>query len=169
MPRDRYPRHVVVHVPPPRLHRLRRVVPIGQAQEHHGVEVLALALEVYEAGFVATFQIQSLGTGPDLGDADDAERNPRLALSGTDNRGGHYTGAPYEGSGFGQVWDWQWRGAYRLAPALDPAARTLWLTLATLEWTRPDAATRRFVPAPTVRGPWRFAIALASEGEVLKH
>ncbi len=90
-PRDRYPRPVVVHVPPPRLHRLRRVVPIGQTQEHHGVAVLALVLEVYEAGFVATFQIQSMGAGPDLGDADDAERSPRLALSATDNRGGHYS------------------------------------------------------------------------------
>ncbi len=151
MPRERYPMHVVVHVPPPRLHRLARVVPIGQAQEHHGVEVLALALEVYAAGFVATFQIQSLGAGPDLGDADDAERSPRLALSATDNRGGHYTSMPYEGSGFGQVRDWQWRGA----------ARTLWLTLAALEWTRPDEATRRFVPAPTIRGPWRFAVDVA--------
>ncbi len=80
MPRDRYPRHVVVHVPPPRLHRLVRVVPVGATQAHRGVAVLALALEVYEAGFVATFQIQSLGSGPDLGDADDAERSPRRAL-----------------------------------------------------------------------------------------
>jgi len=155
----------VVHVPAPRLHRLLQVVPIGQTQEHHGVEVLALALEVYEAGFVATFQIQSLDTGPDLGDADAAERSPRLALSATDHRGGHYTGAPYEGSGFGQRRDWQWRGAYRLAPALDPAAHTLWLTLAALEWMRPDEATRRFVPAHTVRGPWRFAVDLESAGE----
>ncbi len=75
-PCDRYPLHVVVHIPPPRLHRLRRVVPIGQAQEYHGVAVLALALEVYEAGFVATCQIQSLGAWPDQGDADAAERNP---------------------------------------------------------------------------------------------
>ncbi len=37
MPRDRYPLHVVVHVPPPRLHRLRRVVPIGQPQAHHHI------------------------------------------------------------------------------------------------------------------------------------
>ncbi len=42
MPRARDPLHVVVHVPPPRLHRLRRVVPIGQTQEHHGVAVLAM-------------------------------------------------------------------------------------------------------------------------------
>jgi hypothetical protein len=103
--------HVVVHVPPPRLHRLRRVVPIGQTQEHHGVEVLALAREVYEAGFVATFQIQSLGADPNLGDADDAERNPRLALSATDNRGSHYTSTAYEGC---------WR-AERAAPPARPA------------------------------------------------
>ncbi len=165
MPRERYPLHVVVHVPPPRLHRLVRVVPVGEPQEHRGVEVLALALEVYEAGFVATFQIQSLGSGPDLGDADDAERSPRLALTAVDDRGGRYTSAPYEGCGCGQGRDWQWRGASRFAPALDPAARTLRLTLAGLEWMRPDAATRRFVPAQTIRGPWRFAVALAPAGE----
>ncbi len=161
MPRDRYPLHVVVHVPPPRLHRLVRVVPIGETQERHGVEVLALALEVYEAGFVATFQIQSLGAGPDLGDADDAERSPRLALTAIDDRSGHYTSQPYEGSGFGQKRDWQWRGAYRFAPALDPAARTLWLALAGLAWPRPDGTPRRSVLAPTLRGPWRFAVNMA--------
>ncbi len=91
MPRQRYPRHVVVHVPPPHLHRLRRVVPIGGTQTHHGVEVLALTLEVYAAGIVATFQIQSLGAGPDLGDADNAERSPCLSRSAIDNRGGHDT------------------------------------------------------------------------------
>ncbi len=112
MLRRRYPLHVVVLVPPPRLHQLVHVVPIGQTQEYGGVAVLALTLEVYEAGFVATFQIQSLGSGPDLGDADDAERSPRLALTATDGRGGHYTSQPYEGRGFGQGRDWQWRGAY---------------------------------------------------------
>jgi hypothetical protein len=49
-------------------------------EEHGGVAVLALALEVYQAGFVATFQVQSLGEGPDLGDADDAAHSPHLAL-----------------------------------------------------------------------------------------
>ncbi len=164
MPRERYPLHVVVHVPPPRLHQLVRVVPIGQTQEHGGVAVLALALEVYEAGFVSTFQIQSSGGGPDLRDADDAERSPRLALTATDDRGGYYTSQPYEGSGFGQGRDWQWRGAYHFAPALDPAARTLRLTLAGLEWTRPDEAARRFVPVHTLRGPWRFVVDLAPAG-----
>ena len=40
MPRGCYPLHVVVLVPPPRLHRLLRVVPIGQTQAHHGVEIV---------------------------------------------------------------------------------------------------------------------------------
>ncbi len=165
MPRARYPMHVVVHVPPPRLHRLVRVVPVGATQAHRGVEVLALALEVYEAGFVATFQIQSLGSGPDLGDADDAERSPRLALTATDGRGGHYTSRPYEGRGFGQGRDWQWRGAYRFTPTLDPAAHTLWLTLAGLAWTRRDEEPQHDVPNRTLRGPWRFAVALAPDEE----
>ncbi len=96
-----------------------------------------------------------------MGDADDAERSPRLALTAADDRGGHYTSQSYEGRGFGQGRDWQGRGAYRFAPALNPAARTLRLMLAGLEWTRPYAATRRFVPAHTLRGPWQFAVELA--------
>ncbi|MDP9375954.1 MAG: hypothetical protein M3Q65_26595 [Chloroflexota bacterium] len=160
MPRDRYPLHVVVHIPPPRLHRLVRVVPIGEMQEQHGVAVLALALEVYQAGFVTTFQIQAVGAGPDLGDADDAERSPRLALMATDDRGGHHTGQPYEGNGFGQGRDWQWRGAYRFSPTLDPAARKLRLVLAALTWARPDQVRRRVVPTPTVIGPWAFTVTL---------
>ena len=163
MPRERHPLHVVVHVPPPRLHQLVRVVPVGQMQEHGGVEVLALAVEVYRAGFVATFQVQSLGDGPNLGDADDAERSPHLALTAVDDRGGRYTGQAYEGSGFGQGRDWQWRGAYRFAPALDRATQTLELMLTELTWTRPAEAQRRYVPVCTVAGPWRFTVPVAPE------
>ncbi len=161
MPRARYPLHVVVLVPPPHLHRLVRVVPIGQMQEHAGVAVLALALEVYDAGFVATFQIQYLGSGPDLWHADDAKRSPRLVFTATDDREGQYTSQVYEGRGFGQGHDWQWRGAYRCAPALDSAAPMLWLTLATLTWARPNEneATTLANSAPygkTEEGaPWR--------------
>ncbi len=120
MPRERYPLHVVVHVPPPRLHRLVRVVPVGETQAHRGIE--------------------------------------HLALTATDDRGGHYTSRPYEGRGFGQGRDWQWRGAYRFAPALDPTARQLRLVLAALTWPRPDQARRRGGPPPTVVGPWAFAV-----------
>ncbi len=94
MPRDRHPAHVVVHVAPPYLHHLRRIVPTGQTQDYHDVEVLALALEVYDAGVMDTCRIQALGTGPDLGDADAAERSAHLALTAPDNRDGHPSFSP---------------------------------------------------------------------------
>ena len=59
----------------PRLHQLVRVVPVGQVAEHDGVKLLALALEVYRASFVGTFQVQSLGERSALGGAADAERS----------------------------------------------------------------------------------------------
>jgi len=68
----------------PRLDRLLAVLPIAQAQQHHGVEVLALAVEIYTAGFVVTFQMQSHGAVPFIDDA------PALALRVTDDQGGPY-------------------------------------------------------------------------------
>ncbi|HEX5502549.1 MAG TPA: hypothetical protein VFW96_07985 [Thermomicrobiales bacterium] len=123
--------------------------------------VLARALAVARAGVVATVQVPSLGAGPDLGGADEAERRPRLALTARDDCGGRHTGHPHEGSGFGQGRDWPWRGASRCVPALDPAARTRTRSLATLTWLRPDEHLRRCVPLPTLDGPWAFAVHLA--------
>lgn len=156
------PLHVVVLKPLPRLYRLVGVTPIAQAQERHGVEVLALALERYDAGFVVGFQVQSLGQGPRLGGDVALEEGPRLALTATDDRGGRYRVALEGQTGAGQRREWQWRVAYRSDPTLDPAARELHLTIATLTWTRPDERVRRFVPVQTVAGPWSFVVALVS-------
>ena len=86
---DEYdPLHVVILKPFPRLHRLVGVTPIAQVQTCHGVEVLALVLERYDAGLVVSCQVESLGRGPRLG-ADVAwEKGPRLTLTATDDRGG---------------------------------------------------------------------------------
>jgi len=78
------PHHPSVVVLPrqPRLDQLLTVLPIAQAQQHQGIEVLALALELYAAGFVITFQLQSHGGAPFIDNA------PALALRVTDDRGG---------------------------------------------------------------------------------
>jgi len=138
----------------PRLDRLLAVLPIAQAQQHHGVEVLALAVESYTAGFVVTFQMQSHGAVPFIDDA------PALALRVTDDQGGPYPSQRSGATGEGVRGDWQWRLAYRCTPALDAHARALHLEIADITWHCPDAARRRFVPARIVSGPWLFIVAL---------
>lgn len=41
------------------LRELIRVVPIARAQEHNGITVMMLALELYADGFVVTFHVWS--------------------------------------------------------------------------------------------------------------
>ncbi len=150
------PQHPSVVVLPrqPRLDQLLTVVPIAQAQQHQGVEVLALALELYAAGFVITCQLQSHGAVPFIDDA------PALALRVTDDRGGEYPIQPAGATGDGARSAWQWRLAYRCAPALDAHARALQMEVADITWHRPDAGRQRFVPARIVSGPWLFTVAL---------
>ena len=63
--------------------------------------------------------------------------------------------------GAGQGRDWHWRASYRCDPVLDPTARQLWLTIATLAWPALEAAPRRGGTLPTLAGPWVFTVALA--------
>jgi len=130
------------------------VLPIAHVQQHQSVEVLALALESYAAGFVITFQLQSHGAVPFIDNA------PALALRVTDDRGGQYPFQPSGATGEGTRNAWRWRLVYRCTPALDPHARALHLEIADITWHRPDAARQRFVPARIVSGPWLFTVAL---------
>lgn len=137
-----------------RLDKLVTVIPVAQTQRRAGVELLALAVEVYTTGWVITFQAQSHGAVPFI------DAPPALALIVTDHRSNRYDCHAYGGTGEGAGSDWQWRLAYRGTPALAPQAHTLHLVIATLTWTQPDGATQRFVPVLTVVGPWRFDVAL---------
>lgn len=150
------PHHPSVVVLPrqSRLDRLLTVLPIAQVQRHEGIEVLALALESYAAGFVITFQLQSHGGVPFIDNA------PALALMVTDDRGGEYPFQPYGATGEGTRNEWQWRLAYRCTPALDAHACALQMEIADITWHRPNAARQRFVPARIVSGPWLFTVAL---------
>ena len=161
MPPDVSPLSLSGLTPLTRLHRLIAVTPIAGRQAHRGVEIFALALERYTHGFVVTFQVQSVGQGPDLGDAAAAAVGSELALRVEDDHGRRYPALLDHGYGAGQGRDWQWRASYRCDPVLDPTARQLWLTIATLTWPAPDAAPRRGGPSPTLAGPWIFTVTLA--------
>ncbi len=148
---------IVVLKPLPRLDRLVAVLPVAQARERGGVEILALAVERYTAGFVATFQAQSHGAVPFIDAA------PTMTLAATDDRGNRYAPSPYGAAGEGGLGDWQWRLAYRFAPALDPRAAALTLAIAALRWVLPDVAREEHVEVAAVDGPWAFAIPFPRE------
>lgn len=150
---------VVALLRQPRLDRLVAVLPIAQAQERRGVEMLALALEIYTMGFVITLQAQSHGTVPFIDSA------PGMALDVTDDRDGRYASQPAGASGEGEGSDWQWRLASRCTPTLDSQTRTLRLEIPALTWTRPDPIRQRFVSVRTVRGPWVFMVTLPTSSE----
>ncbi len=141
-----------------RLDKLVTVLPVAQMQRHAGVELLALAVEVYTAGWVITFQAQSHGAVPFI------NATPALTLAVTDDHDNSYHCHAYGSTGEGAGNDWQWRLAYRGTPALAPQAHALHLVIATLTWMRPDVVTQQFVPVRTVVGPWQFAIALSASG-----
>ena len=158
---DASPLSLIVLTSLTRLHRLIAVTPIAGRQAHRGVEIFALALERYTHGSIISFQVQSVGQGPDLGDTAAAVVGPELALRVEDDQGRRYPALLDHGYGAGQGRDWQWRASYRCDPVLDPTARQLWLTIATLAWPALEAAPRRGGTLPTLAGPWVFTVALA--------
>jgi hypothetical protein len=139
----------------PRLDRLVGVLPLAQVQEANGIAVLALSLEVYTTGFVATFQAQSHGT------VEYIDEPPQLALSVTDDREREYRVALGGAAGEGARSDWQWRHTYRCFPALPPDAAELRLTIRAMLWELPDTRRQEYVPVRTVEGPWAFIVPLS--------
>jgi len=149
-----YPPAIVVLPRQARLDRLIAVLPIARMRRHAGIEVLALALEIYSAGFIVTFQVQSHGAVPFVDDP------PTLTLTIADDQGRGYTNQPAGAMGEGAGNEWQWRLGYRCIPALHPHACELRVEITGMTWTRPEAAPRYFVPIRTLGGPWAFTVAL---------
>jgi hypothetical protein len=143
----------------PRLDRLVAVLPIAQVREAGGIAVLALALEVYTAGFVVTFQAQSHGAVPFI------DEPPQLTLRVTDDHAREYAVALGGAAGEGARNDWQWRLTYRCFPALAPDATVLQLTIAAMTWQLPDPGRQVFATVSTIEGPWTFTLPLSPTTE----
>jgi len=141
---DDRPASIVVLPRQPRLDQLVVVLPVAQTQKHVGVELLALAVEVYTAGWVITFPAPSHGAVPFI------NATPALTLAVADDHGNPYHSHAYGGTGEGAGNDWQWRLTYRGIAALDPQAHTLHLVTSMLTWSQSDVATQRFVLVRTV-------------------
>jgi hypothetical protein len=128
------------------LGELVRVIPVAQRLEQDDTAITCIALELYSNGFIVTFRHQQKGSLP--------SPVPAFAVTGEDDRGGHYVSIPYSGSGGGAPGRHEWRFAHRFAHALDAATRTLSLTLVA---QRPGG-----MESERHSLPWRFMITLPS-------
>ena len=125
-----------------RLGDLVQVVPIIEQQTHDTTAILAIALERYDNGFVVTWRLEASG----------GQRvHPDFVFTAEDDRGNPYRSLMLGGSGGGSAERADWRFAYRFAPALDPAARSL-----TLDFS-PHTGSET---ADIVAGPWRFTLTI---------
>jgi hypothetical protein len=136
---------------PPELRELREVLPVAQTRTHDDWSITCLAVERYEDGFKITFRVFRAGLWP---------CNPMLALTVADDRGGAYR--PWIGGGNGAAnWvDCDWRLAHNCAPALDPRAREVRVTIAEVQLTELDETHHQLEITQRYPGLWEFTIAL---------
>ncbi|HET7037776.1 MAG TPA: hypothetical protein VFI42_19030 [Thermomicrobiaceae bacterium] len=133
----------IPHEPAPRLGRVERVIPIALNETVAGVEIALLSLECSAEGFYLNgrYSAKYGEIGHD---------NIYLALpvmTARDDLGTTYRWWP-QGDSRG-------RFACVFAPALDPSARQLELTVTEMRWTWPRSGRRELDT-----GPWRFTVSV---------
>ena len=127
---------------PPALRGSIRLLPVAQTRLYAGTTITLIALEVYADGFLADFRLL-------LGSSRLA--NPQLLVRCRDDRGGHYQAWKKRRRGGRAPRHERWSLTYRFAPALDPRARELQVTVMEV-WSWGRKASRP--------GPWAFTVAL---------
>jgi hypothetical protein len=150
--------------PPPLLRDLARVIPIGERQQHEGLTLTALALEVYADGCLLTVLLQR-----SLIDSTPPDQVPRFGIFGnvtvtmTDDRGGVYTGFLHGSSGSAVADFWEWRAQFACTPTLDPAARALRIEIPAVQWSyreHTEQGDLLRVMDEMMPGPWIFSVRL---------
>ena len=139
------------------LRELIDVLAVGQSEQVGPATLTLLSVERYQDGFLAQFRLLQEYTPPE----DPSRRGfPELVCEASDERGGRYTMWPNGGSGGGGRGVLHWRLAYRYAPALDPTARELRLSIPTVRWRHLASAGQPSAPDEVFDGPWRFLVVL---------
>jgi hypothetical protein len=155
------------------LDQLERILPVAQTQRIGEMDFTLLAIECYEAGFVATTLIEQDWRAPDPPPASDDQKLPQmlrglqLVSDVVDNLGNRYFGHIRAGSGGGGA-DGPLRNhmVYCFAPALHPAARTLTLTLTQVERPRYDPdGLPTWRDDQVIAGPWTLSFSLEAPPE----
>jgi hypothetical protein len=155
----------------PQLHRLVRVVPVAQTRDLEGGSLIITSLELYAEGFLLHTQLRTdTRPAPSPGAPGTWQRvqdfrSPQLLFEATDDRGGTYgcwVGGGYGGGAApGQM---LWRQDYYFAPAPDPAAGELRLSVPALEWVSYGTGQPRPTVAATQSIGWTFVVSLDGPG-----
>lgn len=112
------------------------------------------SLENYDDGSLMNFRVLLLGDN----DQDQVQGVPQVGFEVEDDRGTIYVrrgGSCGTGPSANQ-----WRALYRYAPAIDPFARQLRLSVNELYWRRFDKGEGGLISGVPRRGRWVFTVIL---------
>ena len=147
----------------PELRDLLRVIPIGQTQQHEGMVLTLLALEVYADGCLLTVLMQRDQVASwMMGDRMAQPESAKVTMA--DDCGGAYTGR-LDGLRSSTGLDfWQGRAECACTPTLDPAARELHVEISDVRWERweeTDQGELRRHEGEILDGPWVYIFQFA--------
>jgi hypothetical protein len=148
-------------VPPPLFRTLLRVIPIAERQQHEGVTVTAVALEVYADGCLLTLLLQHARAASDP--RDQGARLGDITVTLTDDQDTVYAGHVHGSTGVVRSDVWLERMQCAWTPSLDPAAGEIRIEIPTIQWTDADDTAhgeRHGVPGAVAPGPWIFSVQL---------
>lgn len=142
----------------PELRDLIRVIAIDQSQEHGGLKIFLLALEVYADGCNLKLLLQRAEAVPVS-----QERLQHADVNVTDEHGAVYVGAVSDFHGSFTADSWQYQVTFAFTPTLDPAARELRIEVPAVQtgalgWARAHRDARS--PGETTPGPWNFTVQI---------
>jgi hypothetical protein len=152
-------------VPPPLFRDLLSVVPIAEHQEHEGVTLTAVALEVYTDGSLLTLLLQRAPAAPDL--REQFARLGEITVTMTDDHDNVYAGQLHGSSGSYRPGLWEERARCAFTSTLNPAARALRIEIADIRWHYAEETEQgepRRVPGEVRNGPWIFSVRLPAVG-----
>ena len=146
---------------PPLLRNVLRVIPINQSQEHEGLTLTAVALEVYADGCLLRSLLQRVCAEPDP--RDQFARLGDITVTMTDDHENRYAGQLLGSSGSYRPGYWEERARCEFTPTLDPAARALRIEIAAIQWTYAEETAQgelHRVPGESRHAPWIFSVEL---------
>ncbi len=145
----------------PNLRELVRVVGIGQSQEHNGLLISLLSLEVYKDGCLLLVLMQSHPAAfPPSGQLAEFADFP---VPVSDDRGGQYTVPPVLSAQLMEPGYREVRASWLWMSPLDPEARTVRIEIPTVVWQlriMDDTRQTQVVPGEDIQGPWVFTFGV---------
>jgi hypothetical protein len=157
--------HTLPQFPAPPFHDLVRVIPIAERQEHEEVTLTAVALEVYADGCLLTLLLQRARAEPDP--RDPFARLGDATVTMTDDQDHVYAGQVHGSSAVSRLGFWDGRAQCAFVPTLDPAAGTVRIEIAAIQWTyalETAQGEQHWVHGDVTPGPWIFSVRLPAVG-----